>query len=107
VAVYHDEHQESIVASAYGEAADWYRNIRARPARLIRTGRVEYVPAQRFLDPDETRAAAIEFCRTHRLEAKAASRVFAAMGAVPKDTGADPVDLIASLPMVAFRPQGR
>jgi hypothetical protein len=26
---------------------------------------------------------------------------------VPKDTGADPVDLIASLPMVAFRPQGR
>ena len=35
---YDPESQESIVVSAWGEKADWYRNIQASPALEIRTG---------------------------------------------------------------------
>jgi deazaflavin-dependent oxidoreductase (nitroreductase family) len=104
VAAHHADTQESIVASAFGPTADWYRNIRARPSHLVQVGNVEYVPHQRFLEPEEARATAEEFCRRHRLEARMAIPVFVAMGAAEKGEFSDPVDLMASLPMVAFRP---
>jgi deazaflavin-dependent oxidoreductase (nitroreductase family) len=104
VAVYHPDTQESIVASAFGSTADWYRNIRARPAHRVQVGRVVYVPRQRFLGPDEARAVAKEFCRKHRLESRLAITVFVAMGAAEKGEFSDPVELLATLPMVAFRP---
>jgi len=104
VAVYHPDTQEMIVASAFGPKADWYLNIQAKPAHLIQVGRVGYVPQQRFLQPDEAHAAAQEFCRKHRLEARAAIPMFVAMGGAEKGEFSDPVDLLASLPMVAFRP---
>ena len=44
---------ESIVVAAYGENADWYRNIQANPAIELRIGRDRYAPLQRFLTPDE------------------------------------------------------
>lgn len=94
---------ESVVASAYGTGADWYRNIVAHPALRIRTGRAEYVPEQRFLTADEARAAAARFCSEHSLEARLARRVLPAIGAaVPP--GAGPAEMLASLPMVAFHP---
>jgi deazaflavin-dependent oxidoreductase (nitroreductase family) len=104
VAVYHPDTREMIVASAFGLKADWYLNIQAKPAHLVQVGRTEYVPHQRFLGPDEARAAAAEFCRKHRLEARAAIPVFVAMGGAKKGEFTDPVDLLASLPMVAFKP---
>ncbi len=104
VAVYHPDTQEMIVASAFGPKADWYLNIRATPAHLVQVGRKEYVPQQRFLEPPEARTAAEEFCRKHRLEARAAIPMFVAMGGAKKGEFTDPVDLLASLPMVAFRP---
>ncbi len=103
VASYHPDTQEMIVASAFGPTADWYRNIQATPSHRVRVGRAEFVPHQRFLEPDEARAVAEEFCRNHRLEARMALRVFVAMGAVERGKFSDPVDLMASLPMVAFR----
>jgi deazaflavin-dependent oxidoreductase (nitroreductase family) len=104
VAVYDKDRRESIVASAYGEKADWYRNIQAHPAVKVETGRGAYVPEQRFLSRDEARTAAATFCRRHRLEARMAARALASIGAVPEGAFEDPVDLLASLPMVAFRP---
>jgi deazaflavin-dependent oxidoreductase (nitroreductase family) len=104
VAVYRADTQESIVMSAFGPRADWYRNIQAKPAHLVQAGRVEYVPQQRFIEPDEARAAAEEFCSNHRLEARLAIPIFVAMGGAEKGEFSDPVDLMASLPMVAFRP---
>ena len=104
VAVYHPDTRESIVASAFGSAADWYRNIHARPAHRVQVGRIVYVPHRRFLGPEEARAVAKEFCRKHRLESRVAITVFVAMGAAEKGEFSDPVDLMAALPMVAFRP---
>ena len=105
VAVYDPEIEESIVASAYGTRADWYRNLQAQPALRIRTGRSSYVPEQRMLTAEEARAAAAEFCGRHRLEARMAPRALAAIGAVDEGAFEDPVALLASLPMMAFRPK--
>ena len=106
VACYRPERQELIVASAFGANADWYRNIQATASHRVRVGLAEFVPHQRFLEPEEARAVADEFCRKHRLEARLAIPVFVAMGAAESGEFSDPVDLMASLPMVAFRPAG-
>ena len=45
--------RESVVLPAWGEKADWYRNVGATPALEIRTGGQRYVPEQRFLAPEE------------------------------------------------------
>jgi deazaflavin-dependent oxidoreductase (nitroreductase family) len=96
---------EIVVASAYGATANWYRNLQEHPATLVRTGRVEYVPRQRFLTPEEGREVAERFGREHRFEARVGLRVMAAIGAVPAGTFGDPVEMFASFPMVAFRPE--
>ena len=44
---------EAIVAAAWGEQSDWYRNIQARPPLAVSIGRDRYVPEQRRLSPDE------------------------------------------------------
>lgn len=98
--------QESIVGSAWGEQADWYRNIRAQPALRIRTGRLDYRPVQRFLTPEEAADAAREFCRRHPLEARLIHRVLPAIGAaIEADPERTPAELLADLPMVGFRPE--
>ncbi len=98
--------EESVVVSAYGTKADWYQNIQAEPALKVQTGRSSYVPEQRLLTPDQAKDAAGRFCHEHPLEAKLVHRVLPAIGAdIPRDPDADPADLLASLPMVAFRPK--
>jgi len=106
VILFDPDSKESVVVSAYGTRADWYRNLLVLPALRVRTGRMDYAPEQRFLTPEETREAAIEFSRRHPWEARLVPRVLPAIGAaVPKHSDSDPVDLLASLPMVAFRPE--
>jgi deazaflavin-dependent oxidoreductase (nitroreductase family) len=97
--------KESVVVSAYGMGADWYRNLEAKPALRVRTGRMDYTPEQRFLGPSEARKAAAEFCRRHPWEARLVPRVLPAIGADLSTDSSSPTDLLASLPMVAFRPK--
>lgn len=95
---------ESMVISAFGTGADWYRNIQARPATRVQTGRLDYVPEQRFLAPEEARTVAEAFSAQHPWEARLAPRVLTAIGAAVHDSR-DPVELLAALPMVGFRPR--
>jgi deazaflavin-dependent oxidoreductase (nitroreductase family) len=104
VVVHDPTTDERIVASAYGRTANWYRNLQEHPATLVRTGRTEFVPEQRFLTAEEGREVAERFGREHRLEARVGPRVMAAIGAVPAGTFDDPVEMFASFPMVGFRP---
>jgi len=97
--------KESVVVSAYGNSADWYRNLQVEPALRVRTGRMDYTPEQRLLGPEEAREAAAEFCRRHPWEARLVPRVLPAIGAALSTGSASPIDLLASLPMVAFRPK--
>jgi deazaflavin-dependent oxidoreductase (nitroreductase family) len=56
VILYDPATRESVVLSAWGEKADWYRNIEAVPALEVRTGGQRYVPEQRFLAPEVNHA---------------------------------------------------
>lgn len=103
VAVFDPAIQESVVVSAYGTNADWYRNLQETPAIRVRTGRMDYVPEHRILTEEEAMTAAARFCRDHPWEAKLAPRVLPAIGAGAPGSS-DPVAMMASLPMVAFRP---
>lgn len=105
VVLFDADTRESVVASAYGIEADWYRNIRAIPASRVRTGRLDYVPEQRFLTDVEAREAARRFCAEHPWEARVMPRVLPSIGAALSfDPETSPEDLLGSLPMVAFRP---
>lgn len=105
VALYDQERQESTVAAAFGPGADWYRNIQAEPALRIRTGRMDYVPRQRFLSPEEAAEAASVYCRDHPREAKLLRRGLVAIGAAVDPAESDPAVMLGGLPMVAFRPR--
>lgn len=105
---YDEATDESIVVSAYGAKADWYRNIKKEPALRVETGRVDYVPEQRFLDPEERAATARSFCREHPWEAKLMPRVLTSIGAeVPDSSEVDAEQMLSALPMVALRPASR
>ena len=44
---------EVVFCAAWGPDTDWYRNLRAHPAALVRLGRSSFEPEQRILDDDE------------------------------------------------------
>ena len=63
---------ESIVLSAWGEKADWYRNMEVTPALEARSASECCVPEQRLLVPEENHAVLAGYRRRHPL----AFRVF-------------------------------
>jgi deazaflavin-dependent oxidoreductase (nitroreductase family) len=94
--------KESVVLSAWGEKAHWYRNIEATPALEVRTGGERYVPEQRFLAPEENHAVISDYGRRHPL----AFRVFARVFSYPLGgTEAARREVTGSLRLVAFRPR--
>ncbi len=102
VIAYDPERCESVVVSAYGEDADWYRNIAAASPVEIRQAGRRFVPIHRDLEAVEAAQAAAEFCSRHPVEARLVAPVLRRIGAaVP---GAHPRVMLSSLPMVAFRP---
>jgi deazaflavin-dependent oxidoreductase (nitroreductase family) len=98
---YNPATHESAVLSAYGERADWYQNILARPALEVRTGRSRFVPQQRSLGVDERLAALRIYRRRYR---RAFQAVMGFLG-YPYD-GSEPglAALAQMVVMVAFRP---
>ena len=59
--------RESVALAAWGEKADWYRNIEVTPALEARTASERYVPDQRFLAPEENHAVLADYRRRHPL----------------------------------------
>jgi deazaflavin-dependent oxidoreductase (nitroreductase family) len=62
---YDPRSREAVICSAWGEDADWIRNIRAHPALKVQIGRESFTPGQRFLSVDESVAVLAEFQRRH------------------------------------------
>jgi deazaflavin-dependent oxidoreductase (nitroreductase family) len=75
VVLYDPSIRESVVLSAWGEDADWYRNLQKGPAIEIRTGRESYEPLQRFLSPEEANAAMASYERRHPWAARILGRL--------------------------------
>jgi deazaflavin-dependent oxidoreductase (nitroreductase family) len=94
--------RESVVLSAWGEKADWYRNVGAIPALEIRTGGQRYVPEQRFLAPEENHAVISDYARHHPLAFRVFARVF---GYPLEGTEAARREVAGTFRLVAFRPR--
>jgi len=67
VALYDLDSRVSVALSAWGEKADWYRNIEATPALEVRTGGQHCVAEQRFLTPGQNHAVILAYARRHPL----------------------------------------
>lgn len=64
---YDPARRECIVVSAWGERADWYRNLQASPALALQVGRERYRPVQRFLSEAEIAVELRDYQRRHPL----------------------------------------
>lgn len=94
--------EESVVVSAWGGKADWYRNIEANPAVEIRLGRQRYAPEQRFLSSEEAYAEISTYERSHPLLARTLPRW---LGYPLDGTEQARRRFAESVRMVAFRPR--
>jgi hypothetical protein len=72
VSLYNSPTGESVVLSAWGDKADWYRNIQVTPALEGRTASERCVPEPRLLVPEENHAVLADYWRRRLL----AFRVF-------------------------------
>jgi hypothetical protein len=59
--------RESLALSAWGERADWYRNIRTSPAVQVLSGTRRFTPEQRFLESDELHGVLEPYLSRNRL----------------------------------------
>ncbi len=101
--IHHDpRNEESLVVSAYGKRAGWYRDITSRSALEVRTGRRRYVPEQRFLTEKEVHDTFVEFERAHP---KYVRRLLKLLGVKYDDSDDSKRALTSFLRMVAFRPR--
>jgi deazaflavin-dependent oxidoreductase (nitroreductase family) len=98
---YDPETGEAVICSAWGQDADWVRNIQARPAVRVQIGRDSFVPKQRFLSDDESVAVLAEFQRRHRGRSRLLSAILG-WGDLRSDTAAR--DFVSTRPFVSLRP---
>ena len=67
---------EVVAVAAWGEEAQWYRNLRSEPAIEVRVGRRRWRrPEQRFLSEPERRGVLREYVAAHPLAARELGRV--------------------------------
>lgn len=95
---------EVVVVSAWGERADWYRNIQGAPALELRTGFWRWAwPRHRVLDRDEMVAVLTAYRARHRR----AWRHLAPVLGLPTDPATAPAAALRRIRAVAFRPAGQ
>ena len=101
VVLYDPTVRESVVLSAWGEDADWYRNPQKSPAIEIRSAREGYEPLQRLLSTEEADAALASYERRHPWAARLLGRL---LGYPPGGPEAARRAFAESVRLVAFRP---
>jgi deazaflavin-dependent oxidoreductase (nitroreductase family) len=98
---YDPARREATVISAWGDAADWYRNVRANPVVRARIAGEDYQAHARFLDREETIAVLREYARRHPGAARLAPAV---LGWNLLASEADLAELAGRVRAVAFSP---
>jgi hypothetical protein len=105
---YRQEGPEAVVMSAFGGNANWLRNIKATPSPEVMIGSQYFVAAHRFLEEEEAIRVIIGYERRNWLIAPIIRAVLTRLLGWPYDQsqGAHR-QLVAQLPLVAFRPADR
>ena len=93
---------ESVVASAWGPTADWYRNIRAQPALVVCTAHDCYTPEQRLLPPEEAFVVFDDWVRRQRWFARL---MLSQIGVSWDVSETERRALVSGFPFVGFRPR--
>jgi deazaflavin-dependent oxidoreductase (nitroreductase family) len=93
---------EAVVIAAWGERAQWVRNLQAAPAISVQIGRARWrTPEHRILDPERT----AEVIAAYRGEHPLAARLIGKLLGWPLDvTGPAYKQFVQTLCAVAFRP---
>jgi deazaflavin-dependent oxidoreductase (nitroreductase family) len=97
-----DPQTREILAVSAWKGSDWYYNIQAAPALHVESGRVQYVPQQRTLSPEEITTAFLEYRKQHPLFSRIICRI---PGWKWDSTYEEFLKLARTLHGVAFRPQ--
>jgi deazaflavin-dependent oxidoreductase (nitroreductase family) len=92
---------ESIVASAWGTHADWYRNIVAQPALTVRTAGAWFVPEVRTLSSEEAFAVFADWSRRQHRFAELMLGQIGLSWDVPE---AEQRAIVAGFPFIGLRP---
>ena len=100
---YDPETREAVICSAWGQDADWVRNIRARPAVRVQIGQDSFTPQLRFLSEEESVDVMAEFGRRHPGRLRLISAILG-WGDLRSDTAAR--DFVRTRPFVSLRPAG-
>jgi deazaflavin-dependent oxidoreductase (nitroreductase family) len=92
---------EVVVIAAWGERAQWVRNLKAAPATGVQLGRVRWShPEHRFMEP----AQAADVIAAYRSRHPFAAKVLARLLGWPQDTDAPAYErFVQTLCAVAFR----
>ena len=100
---YEPHTREAVICSAWGQDADWIRNIRAHPALQVQIGRQSFTPQQRFLTQDESLAVLAGFRHQHPHRSRLLASVL-----VWEDLGSDAAarEFVRTRPFVSLRPLG-
>jgi deazaflavin-dependent oxidoreductase (nitroreductase family) len=98
--VVHHQGDSYILCSGTGPNADWYRNLKAKPALGLWVGSRRREVIQRFLDDSE---AATVFAGYETAHPKAAGKLAALMGVSHDGTHEGRVRMVAQIPMVELR----
>jgi deazaflavin-dependent oxidoreductase (nitroreductase family) len=96
---------ELIVMAGFGPSADWFQNLKSRPAVEIAIGRRRFSPEHRILDESEAGHVLAVYEHRHRLVAPAVRHVLGRLVGWRYDGSENARRrVVHELPMVAFRP---
>ena len=94
--------REWVCTSGTGPGADWYRNLQAGGLEAVWVGSRRHRASVRFLEETEAANVMGAYERAHP---KTAVKLFSMMGVSYDGTDEGRVEMMAQIPMVAFRPK--
>jgi deazaflavin-dependent oxidoreductase (nitroreductase family) len=108
VVEYRKEGPEAVVMSAFGRNADWLRNIETTTGPEVVIGSQHFIAAHRFLDAEEAISVIASYERRNWLIAPIIRRVLSRLLGWQYDGSTSARrQLVAQLPLIAFRMQPR
>ncbi len=97
---------EVVVVSAFGQHADWVRNIEAKPDEEVTVGLQHFAASHRFLDEDEAVRTIEDYEHRNRFMAPVVRAGLSWVVGWPYRSGdEDRRRLVRQLPLIAFRPR--
>ena len=94
--------REWVCTSGTGPGADWYRNLQAGGLEAVWVGSRRHRASVRFLEETEAATVMGAYERAHP---KTAEKLYSMMGVSYDGTDEGRVEMMAKVPMVAFRPK--